>query len=643
MIRLIFFLLCMWCSPVLGADFSVRGGEHGEFTRIFIGDAHSESWPISRIDGGYLIDTPDGYVADTSQAFSRIGRQRLRSVLQKAAGLEILLNCGCGVRSFFVRGEGLVIDFSDQYPVEIGLPAKLGGVEQGHTGSDATETYGLDWKMNRTERLGLLLGLPLELLAETDDTPNVNPLVKRSLIAEVAAAATEGILMPSPDIGGGKTAPILEALDEAVLQVEIVRDSHDERIGVALSQQEDLDCKHVNDYTIGAWGNPDRLYEAISEARRNLIDEAGNVDIKWLRRLALAQLYAGQGLEASSILSSSEGIDDREILLEIATLVEAGQKTEVGERNFPALAASHCNPSLGLWRTLSGSPLPNDDNGAVLAEFSGLPEHLRIELGATLIEFYLDDGDLVSAKLARTAISRLGIIPSDALLKQYARMYEQAGEMSHANTMYDAILQAGELEAPAVAVQIVDLVAEQGSSVPKDTTDLIEALSFEYQGTDEGKALGAAAIKGLVISGEINEGLDLMLNQDLDDNDRNSLEDVIYQQLSRSTSQHELVALYVQNSEFFLKFNRSDEIRSVMAEALYRAGFSQQAEKMGFAKERDSVDAPEVTGAFETPAVAKEQSITNGVPRNLVAQGGSRLTESETVRAEIASLLSAVE
>lgn len=629
MIRALSLMFFMIGVAAQSADTVVRTGEHGNFTRIFLSGKEAAGWQVEKSTEGYWIELTSGTEVDLVNAFDRIDRSRVKDIEQLGDGLKIHLSCDCGVRSFPIVGQGLVIDLSEQF------------VEDGRDNSQtvSAELGDLDWKIYRRHPSIATTTLQPNFFEIESGTPSASEPNQNLLVSEIAAAATQGGLSATQKFVSAGTRETRGLPTSASEQIRLSRDAFNQRVDPATRQIEEAVCQSEFNFSIASWGNPDSMYSEISEARRNLIDEAGQVDLRWLHRLVRSHIYVGQGREANSILSSFPAIENRQVLGNIARLVEfhAGSAPVLGETTF---VADDCHTGLNMWLMLSGGDLVEEDKHGVLAEFSSLPPHLRTTLGPALIDVLVRDNDFASARLVRSALERLDIPASLELKEAYARMHDELGEVEPAREIYHDILQAGELGAPEVAVRLVEIASEADSSLSAGTTDLIDALSFEHQGTDEGGLLKTAMIKGLILEGQLSTAIDELYRHDFSEQDQSEIEQLLFSTISTELTPQELVNLYIHNPRYFLESLRSEQTRSHVGGALAETGFAVQAQKLGIA-----VTETSTTLASEAEVNSEGESGTNSNferSENLVVRGGEILSESKSSREDIASLLSLI-
>ncbi len=631
MIRALTLLFLLIGAAAQSADVVVRTGEHGNFTRIFLSGEEATTWQLEENAEGFFIELPHGTDVDLTNVFDRINRARIEDIEQSRDGLAISLNCECGMRSFPITSQGLVVDISEQFPLE-----------QSARDPQATSAQlgQLDWKVNRSKPKSPNRNLTPNFVENLSESQSPSASMPSTLVSEVAAAATQGGLLATQNFemaGGGSASEELAAVSE---QIRLSRDAFNQRVDLATREIEEAVCEDRSDFSIASWGNADSIYSGISTARRNLIDEAGQVDLSWLRKLVLSHIYAGQGREAHSILSSFPSIENNETLSSIARLVELN----TGSASYPDLESSfftsECHIGLTMWRVLSGSELDTNDKNSALAEFSSLPAHLRSSLGPALIDAFVRDQDMESARLVRSSLDRLDMPASLELKAAYARMYDELGEAEPAKDIYNDILQAGEVEAPKVAVRLVEMASEGDGTLSKGTTELIDALSFEYQGTDDGRLLTSAMIKGLILEERLYTAIDEMSNRDISEPDQDELEQLLFSTFSAELTAQELVNLYVHNPRYFLETVRSEPIRTHVGRALADAGFALQAQKLGIAgNEASDAEAPL---SVVNSAAELATSSNSDLSENLVVRGAGIISQSKSAREDIASLLSLI-
>lgn len=118
-IALIFCLRAFSANAV-----EITSGEHGEFTRLFIPLAQSESWSISQTGQRVVFDASSDF--SISKVFDRIQKNRIKDVMVTTSGVAITLGCDCVASAFEIPGSGVGIDVREvENPLSLPLAGKM--------------------------------------------------------------------------------------------------------------------------------------------------------------------------------------------------------------------------------------------------------------------------------------------------------------------------------------------------------------------------------------------------------------------------------------------------------------------------------------------------------------------------------------
>ncbi|MBM2323799.1 MULTISPECIES: hypothetical protein [Marivita] len=210
----------------------VRGGEHGDFTRL----TFTTEQPVLTLEKDEigsatyrLLLTPAVTKLDTTRMFDRIGRDRISNVLQTARGIEILLNCTCNADVVQEGAQLIIVDIRDDTEPEIlqvpELPYQAGAFPKPFdTRRPDQEPFSLDHSV--LERINRTVS------AQLGEMSHVKGFSALALASTNSAAGKTNGLMRNVDI------PMVKPPDRCSWSDRIWNDLQDRTEGSALSAQD---------------------------------------------------------------------------------------------------------------------------------------------------------------------------------------------------------------------------------------------------------------------------------------------------------------------------------------------------------------------------------------------------------------------
>ncbi len=499
---LLALLLGLLPGLALAQSVLVRTAEHDGFTRVVVDFADRPEWRLREVEGGLRLQTDGAARFDLSDAYRRIGRDRMRAISTPEPGvLRIELGCNCSARTIELANGGLVIDLVDG-PERAAPPAQA-------------------------SRAGApLLAVPGPLQGALDDPARDADVARfraallQDLTAGIAAGTlrtmpgAESLSPPDPDPAVGTDAP--RTGDAVQPPAHMVVDSAMRRLddpnapAVPVAGCEALDMPPISE-----WAEP--------SDGAGYVDAVGRVDPVRLNAEIRRLIQAGLGAEARALaLSAPSGVRIAPILIEIARLVDGAP---AGPR---ITAAATCNGGFDLMAMLSDPPRLPASTEAALAEFETWPPGLQALLGPRLAGAFLDLGRDEAARLLR-AVYGGGTVAEDGLLDL---RLDDAGQDAAAEPVLRAVIEGRRPDAGAAMVALIDYRIGLPEGVPADLLDQAEAMLRELSAADSGQ-LAAAILRGRIARNELGRAArDLTAATRLDPGQKDRLAQAILDRLA---------------------------------------------------------------------------------------------------------------
>lgn len=280
------------CAPVaaLAQPVTVRGGEHGDFTRFVFTLPPDANWVVRDTGDQTLIRIDGADDADLEGAFDRINRARVRDMSASVSDpltIALDLACDCESNSFPFQNNKLVIDISAAEPVAV-TPIDLPLITE------------------RSADLSPRMSIPLAPFSEIIE-------------AETRLAAILDIVVDPPlPLAASRFVPEeLVALNIAPGVRVITGDSD---AGNTIVAKDVLRCPSPEHFDIPSWGNPEAPFaEQLAVARGRISLERDRADVDAVTALARLYIYFGFGREAIDTLSiDGSSSAERNALLQVA-------------------------------------------------------------------------------------------------------------------------------------------------------------------------------------------------------------------------------------------------------------------------------------------------------------------------------------
>ena len=560
--KAVWFAICLGLlgTPALGQQSAViRAGEHPTYSRLVIPSANSLDWELRTSGRQARLTLPTKDVAFlTDQIFDRIPRTRLLDAeietSENGSVLSLRLACDCEVAAMVEgnsiildikspddRGEAITQDLTDsappprpeqtssdaerltqQPPIEgSDLAARLlsqlnKAAEQGIIElNEVPETE--DQKTDIAQEAGTMSSdQPSEPTEE--DAVSLDPTEMTLDGLEAVGDRLEGRIAQSIEAAGLSDSVRVTIPEELVVPEQVgnpVKDRSDGTQDEAVSKN--AFCVDDEFLDVAYWADQRPYSDQVAQLQARVFGEFDKPDEEATLHLARFYIYFGLGTEAKALLSDL-GIDELQanLLAEVANTVEGSAHTPGGALD----RAAGCEGAVSLWRTAAidtgeTQPVPNEDE--IIEIFSEYPIEVRRIIGPRLIQSFLTRGQSTAASRIFAIVERAAGYHGDQHELRRADLLRLEGQTEDAEAQYWALVHDNSIVTADAAKSLVDSILSRGSAVPDNVIAVIEALAFEYRGTQTGTDLLLAAISARAGSKNISEALSIA-TQEIDAN-----------------------------------------------------------------------------------------------------------------------------
>lgn len=537
MTRLLLSLILIMGSAlgVKAQTLLLRSGDHGNFTRLAAELPQGTEWQVDATASGLsvFLSGPLREI-DTDSVFRRISRNRVADikVAPDGTGLEIMLGCDCGFRSYVEGGSLLVIDIGESIPRQARMASFGFARATGQARVAAQRTFELPlFGEDRIDPLQLQFGLfggdlfdPSNLPAASDMSSqhtleklelqtNVRKLdeAEAMLLAQMGLATEQGLLTPVDPMAHFPTSAAENAfpgMSSPNFRMRLATEP-ETRIETGDMQTGDATfCPERDAMDLQNWGNPVGFSTGLSTWRQKLMLEFDRIDSPAVLGLSRHYLHYGFGQEAAATLALLPQTDPQvEILTSMARIIDLGHDPQHG----PMSQMFECGGPSALWSVLSVENIPPaiELNTADLRlAFESLPRHLKQHLGPKLATRLSSAGDDETADVILSSVSLSGDDTSPALEFARAQFSLRRGDGDSVQDALNSVLETSTELSPEALAAIVDTAVSADQAIDDEKVDLVAAYLFENRQSAIAGDLERALVLALAHSGQFAEAFD---------------------------------------------------------------------------------------------------------------------------------------
>lgn len=538
MLRLIMVIAAgILAAPAAAQTVNVSTGEHSDFTRVVLEFPEPSDWTMGRTADGYELRLPgDARTYDLSTVFDIIKRDRLAAIWADpvTGALHMSIGCACYAMPFEFRPGTVVIDIRN------GAPPKGSSFELALDGGGAvavatrptvrpvkrpksktTEVafvnpalpqQSYDWTAGlldaEQDGLKATSGDHLSGLAVTKSTQLTLEPLRQSLIEQLSRGASQGIVeMAKPRKPG--TTPSEESNPSVEIRLGdapnlLVRQKGEQQAPLTA---EGAKCVEDDKLDVASWAAETPVLEQIGPILSGLTGEFDKPDPEAIKQAIRFYLNLGFGAEAKALLRTFPiEHEDAAIWISMARLLDGEADVD------PAFAGmSACDTAAALWSVLSDPQtlaVGQVEKAAILRAFSALPNHLRRQLGPTLVTRFLTMEDFSTAIALRDAVLR-GTSAGGPEIELMEAAIERAGgsPSTSAARLESVASEPGPKTAEALMI-LVTQRAELGQDVSFDQVQALEEYTNEREGSPDYAAFSHALTLAYGASGDFEAAFD---------------------------------------------------------------------------------------------------------------------------------------
>ncbi|WP_050527788.1 tetratricopeptide repeat protein [Pseudorhodobacter aquimaris] len=496
LITILFFLASFQTGNA--QSIAVTSGEHSGFSRLVFSYSGSAEWSLNRTDDGYILDMKGQKPRfDLSDVYRRLTTKRLSKItaVPNSSSVRLTLDCDCYAMPFELEPGILVVDIKDgSAPEGSSFELKVDGTKLQSLTSAAGATPAVvapepEDKMTTLEAKAFAnaIGTAARSPQPEHSIPLENPPLQLNkardeLLWQLSKAVAAGMVEATGklDIGDAPAAT-------AGAKNNISTGNH---IGIdPTASERQLDSMTGNGtpcfadarLDITTWAGSGNPALDFATNTTSLVGEFDRPSQDAITRRVQYLLALGFGAEARQTLSAlNVDMPDRRIWETMSYIVDM----EVPPGTvFDGMEI--CDSLASFWAVLSKAELPSPNQvaiPAVLRSFSGLPLHLRRQLGPGLANRFLAQGDTATARAIRDAILRAPGDDTAAVQLMKARIDLAKGDTVNAEAILSPLSGSSGPAGVESTIALIQMLANDGQEVSLDLTTSAEALLKEARG-----------------------------------------------------------------------------------------------------------------------------------------------------------------
>lgn len=622
-----FILFAASATGVSAEILLVRSGEHADFSRLVVDPEPDVAWRFGRTEDGYeLVIEQNDLTFDISGVFRLIPRDRVIAVQGGVdqSTLAVTVRDNAHAVAFETEAGALVIDVRDgpapdTSPFERSLQdneiveAISASPDPGQvTASTAPKTQSIKSyrrPVRHDPNLPVYWNIPDPTPKPEIERPVVAPQfppqpsqrvadAEALLLQQLGRAASQGLIEPNPpslskpnpsehsptEIAAEDPPPAeTNAAREQNVRAEtsIDRDGQFDAPQVS-STSDGFVCLSDDKLALSNWADERPFPNQLSEARSSLLGEFDEPSPQAVTDLARLYLHFGFGAEARVILATfGPDIPDAQLLSDLASIVDGA---DLGQSNSFDMMQD-CDTAAALWGVLAQPNLSTSDTinyRAVTRAFSGLPLHMRRDLGPKLSERFLDIDATDAAQAIRDAIARAPGGEGSGLEMINGQLDLASGDAQSAERRFDKVIVDNGPMSPQAVVMAVQSRLDRDSPIEPKLLETAGAMAFEHRGTEHGGQLERAYILSLASNGAFAPAFEAMRRWQ--DDDQDPLQTTTLHELFGRLAQPEAEPVFLQSyfaHREMLDLNSAPAaLRHTLAKPLLREGFSDEVRRL---------------------------------------------------------------
>jgi len=525
----------------------VRAGEHATYSRLVIPAANDLAWELRTFGREAILMLPtDETEFLTDRIFDRIPRTRILNikteVIEGDTFLKLRLACDCPVSAKTENG-ALILDVNDATePEDIPIakddsenaPLTRPTPRPDQPKKSAEETIAsnladrLISQLNQAAEQGIIdLAEPKKDAEDVsnvpkvaDTTPPPDPIENRLQpidetldgLGAIAERVEQGLneALGEDELGGSVRITIPEEL----VQPPVVTPTRKKPKKVAEQTPDPMEHCVEDEYLDVAYWADTRPYSVQAAAlNARVFGEFDEPDPDAVLELARFFIFFGLGTEAKSLLRDLK-LDQyqSDILIELANTMEGRPYKADGILDKSA----GCPGAVALWRTAAVDETetqPLSDTDSLIDKFSELPIQVRRLVGPRLVQSFITRGQKSAANRIFAIVERAAGYHGSAHELKRADLLNLDQQYEAAEQTYWQLVYDGSEVSAEAADALVKSMLNREAPIPKNVLSVLEALAFEYRGSQQGKDLLLTVINAKAGSDAIADAIKISLDE----------------------------------------------------------------------------------------------------------------------------------
>ncbi|MGH1355018.1 MAG: hypothetical protein ACRBBS_08075 [Thalassovita sp.] len=508
--RWVFALLFYACctSALLAAPIVVKSGDHDGFTRVVLHLPSGNNWKTAEVEKGLRLEFPGAEPEfDLSQAFTRIGRDRVAAIASDAKGLTVSFGCECVAKAYSNGARMIVVDVSPG--------PKAAAVEETASYNFPDPAMVLARSRNQSTSPNIAKELvpqvPVQRVADSE-------LAKRRLLKQLGRAASMGLVeltipdervdkVDLPHVTKHETGLLAHhaGIDAFPVQSpEIVGELNAEKVS-----EKGVDCPPDSLLDTAQWVQGEDFAAGLRELRLHLGGEVVAVDPVVALQLVRHYLAFGFGSEAQMLLPYAGNQPDIKWLQFIANIVDGMD----GAATKDLTKYASCQTSVAMWALLAQKPddqLDVYDPAPVLRAFSDLTMPLQELLAPRLGAAFLERGNDEAAQTILRIVERRTTPMTAEVDHLGAKIHTRSGGDEMAKEKLVSTVQADAPISPIALAELIESEIRQGRAISSETVDLLASYYQQHRRDEVAPRLLTVLILANALAGQFEESWSLM-------------------------------------------------------------------------------------------------------------------------------------
>lgn len=499
MLRFLLVLLLLAFVPLSGraAPIVLKSGEHPDHTRVVFHVPDGVNWKAKEGSKSLVLLFEMEQEFDLSEAFDRIGRNRISDIFKVKGGVELSYACDC-ISSIYQSGDKMIV-------VEVKEKAK----------KDSVDKSSLDFKnafkpieiANFQEEISKSDPMPDSHAKISNKDVVDSKIVRNRLFHYLGRAASMGFVeltVPDYKLGLGleEQQPETEGhilpyqagiyphgtLDPEV-DLEIEKNPVSEA-GLMCLDEELLDTS--------SWIYNEDYWTGLTDLRSKLGGDVYPIDQKTAIILVKHYLAYGFGAEAKLTLDQIDLTKEGQLLFQVASLLEGEAHPSLRDM----INMQSCKSDAAIWGLLASHQLlPNEQNNVadpdhIVRAFWDMPSALQDALSNRVGQALIEMGELEAARAVNRIIERHSHeIPADLKYLSSKLAINNDDEPLGEEFLATGFKSEKPLS-PALLAELVEAEFRAGREISVETADLLGGYYTQYKS----EKIAPRLLKALVLS-----------------------------------------------------------------------------------------------------------------------------------------------